>query len=267
MLKEIKKLLTESEFNEAIDLLIQYFPKEEAELLIYKNNFIDLENRIRKNIIDFQEYSRFRNMTLLSVLELIKLIEKKSTGYELNQFSWDKIEIKNNKIEIDGIRYDSKLEATWGVFFKLMKWNFAYKPIVISGWEPKFKLTTESHINKPYFVEIIERSKFDIKSRMDIGKATNFSANILILNEDPFFIDYRTDYLVNIIGYSSLPGITKNHKGEDDFEFCSSTVLNIYEEGLGIYNLCESTEADAVMEQTDNFCLKFWNEAKNIINQ
>jgi hypothetical protein len=54
---------------------------------------------------------------------------------------------------------------------------------------------------------------------------------------------------------TSVLGRTKNHKDEDDFEFCSSVVMNLYGEGNEIYNLCMADmDVHERLETEPDFC-------------
>jgi len=40
----------------------------------------------------------------------------------------------------DGIRFRSRLEATWAAFFDLCRWRWEYEPLDLKGWVPDFVL-------------------------------------------------------------------------------------------------------------------------------
>lgn len=50
-----------------------------------------------------------------------------------------------------GIRMRSRLEATWGFFFRELGWSYEYEPYDMDGWIPDFLLKTHS---RKYLVEI-----------------------------------------------------------------------------------------------------------------
>lgn len=93
------------------------------------------------------------------------------------------------------------------------------------------------------------------------GEASNFNDGILLISESSFKYPYP-----NCIGLTSLFGKIKNHKGEEDFEFCTSVVMDRYGEGLDIYNLCNGDEEILARYDTEqDFCSPLWNEAGNIV--
>lgn len=49
-----------------------------------------------------------------------------------------------------GIRYRSRLEATWAAFFDLVGWRYEYEPVDFNGWIPDFVLLGKS----PVYVEV-----------------------------------------------------------------------------------------------------------------
>lgn len=49
-----------------------------------------------------------------------------------------------------GIRFRSRLEATWATFFDLVGWSWEYEPIDLKGYIPDFILT----FTKPILVEV-----------------------------------------------------------------------------------------------------------------
>jgi len=50
----------------------------------------------------------------------------------------------------DGIRFRSRLEATWAAFFDLCRWRWEYEPLDLKGWVPDFVL----HGPEPIAVEV-----------------------------------------------------------------------------------------------------------------
>lgn len=49
-----------------------------------------------------------------------------------------------------GVRFRSRLEAKWAVFFDLVQWPWTYEPFDMNGWIPDFAL----HFYKPVLVEV-----------------------------------------------------------------------------------------------------------------
>ncbi len=155
------------------------------------------------------------------------------------------------------IQYRSRLEARWAAFFDLMNWKFTYEPFDLKTWSPDFKLTTAAGTN--FLVEVKPNELNNTTLRLRIGEASNFSNNILLINESPFTYPYP-----NCLGLTSIFGKTKNHKEEDDFEFCTSVIANLYNKGTDIFNLCEFNEdIHQNLDSATEFCLALWAEAGN----
>lgn len=159
----------------------------------------------------------------------------------------------------NGVLYRSRLEARWAAFFDLIKWKFTYEPYDLDKWSPDFKITTSAGTN--FLVEVKPNDLIDVKLRLKIGEASNFSDGILLVSESSFKYPYP-----NCIGLTSLFGKIKNYKEEDDFEFCTSVVMDRYGEGLDIYNLCHGDEeVHSRYDSEDDFCSPLWIEAGNIV--
>ena len=43
-----------------------------------------------------------------------------------------------------GIKFRSRLEATWACFFDLCGWTWVYEPMDLKGWVPDFELHTQN---------------------------------------------------------------------------------------------------------------------------
>jgi hypothetical protein len=157
----------------------------------------------------------------------------------------------------NGVQYRSRLEAKWAIFFDLLNWKYSYEPDDLHKWSPDFKLVTSA--GTKFLVEIKPTVLTDRKLRLKLGEATNFSSNILILGEFPFQADFN-----NFIGISSIQGKTKNHLNELDFEFCSSVIMNLYDQGNDIFNLCiENQEVMGNFDLAEDFTSSLWKEATN----
>ena len=50
-----------------------------------------------------------------------------------------------------GVRYRSRLEARWAVFFDMLGWQHAYEPEDLAGWIPDFALV---HDHGPTYIEV-----------------------------------------------------------------------------------------------------------------
>lgn len=156
------------------------------------------------------------------------------------------------------ILYRSRLEARWAVFFDLMEWEFTYEPEDLEKWSPDFTIRTTA--GNDFLVEIKPLRMVDVKLRMRLGEATNFSKGILILSQSPF-TDNR---IPNAIGLSSLGGKILNAKNEEDFEFCTSAVFNAYGKGIDIINFCEYEAIDGnELTEASEYCKALWNQAGN----
>lgn len=44
-----------------------------------------------------------------------------------------------------GIRFRSRLEATWAAFFDLLEWQWEYEPFDLKGWVPDFLIKGNGH--------------------------------------------------------------------------------------------------------------------------
>jgi hypothetical protein len=49
--------------------------------------------------------------------------------------------IKAHPTIYSGVNFRSRLEATWAVFFDIIKWKWDYEPYDLDGWTPDFLLT------------------------------------------------------------------------------------------------------------------------------
>lgn len=157
----------------------------------------------------------------------------------------------------NGVQYRSRLEAHWAAFFDIINWKFTYEPYDLNKWSPDFKLITER--GQTFLVEVKPQELVDVSLTLRMGGATNYSDGILIVNESPFRFPYP-----NCIGWTSVEGKTKDHKGEDNFEFCTSVIMNLYGEGLGIFNLCDGNDdVHSNLFDATEFCLPMWTEAGN----
>lgn len=157
----------------------------------------------------------------------------------------------------NNIQFRSRLESRWAAFFDLIGWKYSYEPLDLNKWTPDFKIITNA--GSRFFVEVKPKLFSDIELRLKIGNSVEFNEKILIVNEDPF-----SSNIPNNIGLMSVPGKIKNHLNQDDFEFCSSIIMNPIGSGNDIINLCEANKMilDTFMEQED-FCTELWNEAGN----
>lgn len=157
----------------------------------------------------------------------------------------------------NNIQFRSRLESRWAAFFDLIGWKYSYEPLDLERWTPDFKIVTDA--GSFFFVEVKPQLYSDLELRLKIGNSVEFMERILIVTEEPFLSN-----LPNCIGLMSVPGKIKNHLNQEDFEFCSSIIMNAFGKGNDIINLCEANEMilDTFMEQKD-FCTKLWKEAGN----
>lgn len=70
----------------------------------------------------------------------------------------------------NGIRFRSRLEAKWAVFFDHLKWRWHYEPLDCNGWIPDFLIETKSN---PILVEVKPILKYDPTVTAKIYKAFN----------------------------------------------------------------------------------------------
>lgn len=168
---------------------------------------------------------------------------------------------KTKKIQYDGFVFENSLDAKWAAFFKLMNWSYVYKPFEINNWSPTFQIITSNY--EKFLVDVIY--SINIKESIKkIALATNYSENILIVNEHPFAIKKYFKEYPNMIGLTSIKGKIE----EDDQEYCSSIIYNFYDEGYSIYNLCLLNEdLHDLIEPENEFCRELWKKSQNIINQ
>jgi len=102
--------------------------------------------------------------------------------------------IKNIPTTYKGVRFRSRLEATWAAFFDKMGWNWEYEPIDLDGWTPDFVISGELGMN--IFVEV--KPIFDLTQLNNLGKYERE-----IIKDDI--------YVGNCIIVGLSPTIEKNH--------------------------------------------------------
>lgn len=96
------------------------------------------------------------------------------------------------KTIINGVRFRSRLEAKWAIFFDLLGWRWEYEPYDLNGYIPDFiligkKRTTLVEV-KPFeslnqFIPSIEKYNKSIKETDHLDK------EILLLGVSPLLID------------------------------------------------------------------------------
>lgn len=193
--------------------------------------------------------------------ELLKKWKKEAEEKASLAFS-SKTKRSQIPIAYDGYLFENRLEATWAAFFKELNWTYEYKPFDFGEWKPKFKIVTEAPSNNQFYADVLLSKEFDKNKRIEIGKATNYAGNILILSDNPFSEDEASESYPNRIGFLSIEG-----KPEDgDFEFRVSAVFDFYGEGYNIHDLgmLKSEEYD-LLEKGSNFCRGIWKKCKNSI--
>lgn len=157
----------------------------------------------------------------------------------------------------NNIQFRSRLESRWAAFFDLMAWEYTYEPYDLERWSPDFKLITE--MGSEFLVEVKPTELIDKALRLKIANATGFSSGILLVSESPFNYPYP-----NCIGLTSIDGKTLDYKGETDFEFCTSVIMDVYGDGKDIHNLCNCDEqVHTQFLEANDFCTELWSEAGN----
>lgn len=100
-----------------------------------------------------------------------------------------------------GVRFRSRLEATWAAFFDLIEWRWQYEPFDLPGWIPDFQISTNSKsFNPNYLVEVKPVPPDDLRSERPEHR--KIEAAIGDLN-----------YQVLLVGTSPQPCDDKRHKG------------------------------------------------------
>lgn len=94
-----------------------------------------------------------------------------------------------------GIRFRSRLEATWAAFFDLCGWQWEYEPCDFAGWIPDFELTFENEV--PVYVEV---KPWSSRSRVVQEKAwegcgwLGGHALLLVLGTGPHMVTEDADF-------------------------------------------------------------------------
>lgn len=122
----------------------------------------------------------------------------------------------------NGIQFRSKLEAQWAAFFDLVGWKYTYEPYEINGRLPDFIIYCQSpaHRMKQCIVEVKPKVFSTEKWFVETIKAyKDYPANILFLNEDPFY-DHQGYCALGAGYYHGDPDYavdTYSMKCDDDF--------------------------------------------------
>jgi hypothetical protein len=168
-----------------------------------------------------------------------------------------KYQIKPKPTLYNDVQYRSRLEAKWACFFDLMNWKYSYEPHDLPNWSPDFYLKTEA--GSSYLVEVKPNIYIDLQLRLKLGEASNFSSQILLLDDCPF-----SSEIPNVIGLSSIFGKIRNYKEENDFEFSLSVISTNLAKETDIINLCDSIDFDHKQNAQNEFKKK-WLEACNTV--
>lgn len=103
----------------------------------------------------------------------------------------------------DGVRFRSRLEARWAMFFDRLGWKWSYEQVECSGWIPDFSLAASD--GDRVLVEIkplqftsttLAEGEMTREYRDKIDRCDQ-EHQILLLGEGPFYDDshYRDEYL------------------------------------------------------------------------
>lgn len=83
-----------------------------------------------------------------------------------------------------GIRFRSRLEATWAAFFDLLGWRWEYEPFDLNGWVPDFLIHGAT---RDALVEIKPVSKSDDETITRITKSAGGAFNLLFCGIAPIY--------------------------------------------------------------------------------
>lgn len=74
--------------------------------------------------------------------------------------------IKAHPTTYKGVRFRSRHEARWAVFFDVMGWGWEYEPIDLNGWTPDFRITfpcVHSECNGNHTLLVEAKPYFDLE--------------------------------------------------------------------------------------------------------
>lgn len=114
-----------------------------------------------------------------------------------------KYDISPRQTTYNGVKFRSRLEATWAAFFDLINFNWEYEPIDLNGWSPDFLISDKrSPLNyiyvevKPFVFSEGKTSKDidDIYSKISLSVKDGI---VLLLGQFPFNgSNYRDEFLI-----------------------------------------------------------------------
>jgi hypothetical protein len=87
---------------------------------------------------------------------------------------------KGHTTKYKGIRFRSRLEATWAAFFDLLEWKWEYEPVDLNGWVPDFGL-----IKKDGTFFYVEVKPYMIEDDWEKEKKIKIDKPVLCLNAAP----------------------------------------------------------------------------------
>lgn len=86
-----------------------------------------------------------------------------------------------------GMRFRSRLEAKWAVFFDRLGWRWTYEPFDLRGYIPDFVL----HMHKPLLVEVKpDIDAASLRTHVDKIDASGWADEALVVGVRP--IDFKT---------------------------------------------------------------------------
>ena len=133
-----------------------------------------------------------------------------------------------------GIRFRSRLEATWARFFDSLGWKWEYEPVDFNGWIPDFGLYGK---NQKIYVEVKPVVCFpkDVSEKLE---ASGCLDEILIVGETMPCSSIDGDEWDSVI----LGWLGENEKYEEDCGFWwQDAVFGRWEDGKGKIGFCVST--------------------------
>lgn len=171
----------------------------------------------------------------------------------------------------NGVNFRSILEARWAAFFDLVGWEWKYEPFEINGKVPDFVLYVNNktqYATNQIIVEIKPSIFIDDKFKRELlSKYNNIKAHILLLDENPFFINEYSDLIS--IGYLS------QYLEQEHNEFYDAELKPYFDIGSnymlfdGIFGNCPIDLRKCFIDVNDKkehkLLIHLWNVAQNIV--
>lgn len=99
-----------------------------------------------------------------------------------------------------GVRFRSRLEATWAAWFDLVGWTWDYEPFDCNGWIPDFALKSEYNSPSPLLVEVKPIYSFD-KSVADKLDRADQEHEIVLVGLGPSITQYSSSMSTDTEGF------------------------------------------------------------------